>query len=184
MSNKKITPQILGMYFGQEVEYGDMHCKIISISIGGVITVRSNGHSQDVEAALCKPILRPLSDMAEEEVIECGKLFCPEGFNRGMTVKISSSSNTKGAHFQSPVYTSDWYYSIFTDGKPDKIGHIEQGWLTPKRKSDQYAEMKKEPQRWKIVSYHNVTVWLISKGFDLFGLIESGLAIKQTNDTP
>lgn len=73
----------------------------------------------------CKPILRPMSSLTDEESLECGK---------GVL---------------------DFY--------PTKKANDENGGL------------------WSSTLYHpSQILWLLSKHFDLFGLIESGLAISKT----
>jgi len=82
----------------------------------------------------CKPILRPLSDMTEEEINECWKLLeWSEMIKNNRRYKLNEE-----------FHDSD-------EGR-------ECGWF----------------------SFLKILPYLLSKHFDLFGLIESGLAIDKT----
>lgn len=107
--------------------------------------------------AYIKPILRPLSDMTEDEFREVIALKfgveesdSREVFNQ-MIFKIQRTREVKQA---AKFGTSIPYNAFNKDGKHYMSGTFSQNSINP----DQF-------------------IFLLSKSFDLFGLIESGLAI-------
>lgn len=98
-----------------------------------------NGHWQDD----IKPILRPLSDMSEEEKIMLCCLNMPNGWQPGHIYETNDDDIAAMRIFD---YQGD-YKSLYI----------------PKKR----------------ISPNNF-LWLLSKHFDLFGLIEAGLALDAT----
>lgn len=137
---KKNIKDYLHLYIGCETDQGlligmvncdndkeDIQC-VCLMKEGGLV----NGSIKNI-----KPILRPLSDMTEEEALEC--------------------------------YESCWQGHQIDD--VNKARHIRE--LFSEESDPDYA-------------YGNVTGnakvfrWALFKGFDLFGLVEAGLAIDKT----
>lgn len=131
---------------------------------------------------LIKPILRPLSDMTEEEAedfaLSClNSRHAPEHFDpvEKDELQIEFVKNDGGNFLDDDVeiYIGlscrclDGYISIMKDGR---IGMSEE---------DDIPTKEMEP----IDDVYGKVHWLLSKHFDLFGLIESGLAIDATHNT-
>lgn len=124
------------------------------------------------------PHLRSLSDMSEEEIRRCGEFICaiPNSLGENCRIEIKNSHNSVGAHYYSDKYTHGQYFSIWTEkNKPESIGHIEVGWF-----AYEGLDKRKKSEHWKIGGCHELTRYLLSKHFDIFGLIEAGLAIDQS----
>lgn len=167
--DKKIT-DYLHLYLGCEVEWWNG---------SGVYILDPYYLSEIAEDDLwekTKPILRPLSDMTDEEILQCGKFICAVPNEEGFSYEIQRFHNTVGAKFYSGKFTSGQYLSIWNEkNKVSGIGHIEVGWY-----SDNKIDKRRTKELWKVGGCHELTVYLLSKHFDLFGLIESGLAIDKT----
>lgn len=97
----------------------------------------------------CTPILRHLDDMTEAEVLECIKCGWPDG--AGKPIKEFACIPDHSA------FGSAFAYKIVFDGSP----HYMAGTMSFRSLNG------------------NQFLWLISRGFDVFGLIESGQAIRK-----
>lgn len=178
----------LHLYLGCEILFKcgneEVVCNIINVHVGGGYAL---GTSKDGKAFNHyggfdggKLIIRPLSDMTEEEILQCGKLICAVPNEEGFSYEIERSHNTVGAKFFSDKYTSGQYLSIWNEkNKLSGIGHIEVGWY-----NDNKIDKRKTKDLWKVGGCHELTIYLLSKHFDLFGLIEAGLAIDKTTLNP
>lgn len=150
MDNKDIK-DYLHLYLGREL-FGTY---LDASGSRGILTgVTNGGHECEIqffledginveeepewnEAHEVKLILRPLSDMTEEEGIECATTFFHDC--EGKDVKVEDNYGTKKIIWRTAsIHFPDVYYT------PD------------------------------------ITRYLLSKGFDLFGLIDAGLAIDKT----
>jgi hypothetical protein len=90
-----------------------------------------------------KPLLRPLSDMTEEEVIKYLRL----------------KHNAYSGEYEIKLRDNGFWWLFKTIASDEKFKFF--GEMLDESNSDQFR-------------------WLLSKGFDLFGLIEAGLAIDKT----
>lgn len=119
-----------------------------------------------------KPILRKLLYLSDVELLDIGKLICAipnSGYEYESQIK--RNGNSLGVNYASPGFISGNYFTIWDErNKRDKVGHIEVGWFGD-------IDKRKTRENWRVVSFHEVTHYLLSKGFDIFNLIESGLAI-------
>lgn len=163
MCETKLTPADLALYLGAECEvtyspggfeyYDNGGIYLIS---GGLINEYGKG-----EAAI-KPILRPLSDMTEMELLEFATLCSGAEY---VEVAESAISNYKNVMCFSDFHESErlvindngevWYASYFQNGAAGR----------------------------NTINGHKQTVWLLRHHFDLFGWIDAGLAIDKTKTT-
>jgi hypothetical protein len=90
-----------------------------------------------------KPILRPLSDMTEEEAIKYLRL----------------KHNAYSGEYEIKLRDNGFWWLFKTIASDERFKFF--GEMLDESNSDQFR-------------------WLLSKGFDLFGLIEAGLAIDKT----
>ena len=145
-------------------------CKIKAIakwrnySINGMYTLNTailNDFEVNLRSGkiICKPILRPLSDMTEKEAIEVFKMVslldlsdCQFEFGENYTTWINANLN--GRVIDSINFLGDNIEMMNNDGTYSPLNPIAP-----------------------------VHQYYLSKHFDLFGLIESGLAINSTTLT-
>lgn len=118
------------------------------------------------------PILRPLSDITDEELLHCGKLICaiPNHKSGEFEALPKRTSNTVGVHYTSKHFTSLNYFSIWNE-TDSKVGHIEMGW---------FEGDKRKKELWRVGGYHEATKYLLERGFDIYGLIKAKLAVDKT----
>ena len=110
------------------------------------------------------PVLRPLSDMTEEEESE----FVP--LAAGSQIARFSSDNSGASNWR------QWFIE-FENGDTDHLIMNEQGetWFRS------YFESAESRRNWSnTVNTHEQTIWLICHGFDVFKWIPTGLAIDKT----
>lgn len=105
-----------------------------------------------------KPILRPLSDMTEEEAIDIAIIMY------GQPDSVKWRMEDKGNYFN--VYRKHYAESFTIDKASGDIDRYSKG--------DGGMDLDVTLQ------HHFITAYMLSKGFDLFGLIEAGLAIDKT----
>lgn len=169
-----------------EITSKSNHGDWIIVWFDEVITVTSNTFKRSTSNAhyfffaedSIKPILRPISDIGQAELLHCGKLLCaiPNDPRGGCRFEVNSCHNAVGLSYHSPHYITGQYFSIYNErNKPETIGHVEIGWY-----GDGKLDKRKTKELWKVGGCHMLTVYLLSKHFDLFGLIEKGLAIDKT----
>lgn len=127
-----------------------------------------------------KPILRPLSDMADEEAKKVVMIALKRDDATGLKINRTPERN----------YVSIWYAQWLPMGDYQKKQWTECDLEicisddftiynhTFYRKGNGTA-VGNEP----LYHQHETTAYLLSKGFDLFGLIEAGLAIDKTKVT-
>lgn len=142
----------IGLFIG----YADEH------RLSARIKFRSNTPEGRVNLLFLKPILRPLSDMTDEEVLELCKVASPEIFGdyRFSKWKAERSPHEICHWTVSNKNSLDWFNVSSADGDVDIYG--KDGEFDPTNIDSNYR------------------FWYLKKGFDLFGLIESGLAINKT----
>lgn len=116
-----------------------------------------------VSSQFVKPILRPLSDMTEDERKELWRLVFSQGHGRN----FSEAAKT----FTGRVVFIDekTYYNV-----PRHV--MMQGVERLAIESDGTIWADCDLHNWRH-NQHETTRWLLSKGFDLFNLIPDGLAI-------
>lgn len=141
---ERLTEKDLAMYFDCEAMLSNISKRMVlesweegKVKIGGYLLNYYSLGDCDL-----KPILRPLSDITEEEKIEIIKAKYP-------SLKI------KSVIIYNEFYTAKVEY--FSEHLNDWLPSVVNGFLGP----EQFK-------------------YLISKGFDLFGYIEKGLAIDKT----
>lgn len=146
----------LHLYIGCECMIGDMKWKReehlyglapdVDVDFGKPIKSKLDAHVLSVFSDKCTLILRPLSDMTEEEA-----LYCISTFDRGV-------DNPVFKIIGKDELGEDWVYV--------QVGYEETECCWGPNLNYMGAEMFR---------------YLLSRGFDLFGLIESGLAIDKTS---
>jgi len=128
------------------------------------------------------PILRPLSDINQEEVWEVAFLVLPGNIVRKREKYSIARMGHPEKHWMKKVHKSilcaqfeelifdEWYLSFLLQFDS------EDGSVTFLNYSDDGAELKES----LCENEHELTRYLLSRGFDIFGLIESKLAIDKT----
>lgn len=150
------------------------------------------GPEGHVDLLFLKPILRPLSDMTEEEWKKCFEL------SRGMVDQYISDKIQKMAHNEILVtlgYKQFHFGYHYGDMDNDvRIGHGLCFYLKSSLIRDEMSVSDKglegnkshfhDVSEERVYNIDHIFIYLLSKGFDLFGLIESGLAIDKTTLKP
>jgi len=173
--------------FMSEISRESNHGDWIEVNFKRIVTILnqeweerlSNFHNYFIGYDEIKPILRPLSDMTEEEA-EDFALLClnsrhaPKDFItiERDEVQVELHKNDGGnlldgdveIYIEVSCRCMDGYVSIMKDGR---IGMSDE--------SDTPSEEMKP-----VDSVEEKILYLLSKHFDLFGLIEAGLAIDKT----
>lgn len=178
----KLTPADLALYLGCEAkcynleETGEltyeMTGKIISVSCDENIkrpvrVIKETYREYAYAIREIKPILRPLSDMTEDEEKEFVPLCAGSQIAR-------FSRDQSGA--------SNWRQWVveFENGDVDHLVMNESGetWFRS------YFESAESRRNWSnTVNQHQQTVWLLRHRFDIFEWTKSGLAIDKTKTT-
>src|SRR5690606_24799191 len=102
--------------------------------------------------------LRPLSDMTEEEAVDIAIIMY------GKPDSVKWRMEDKGDFFR--VYRKHYSESFTIDKASGDI--------------DRYSKCDGKSELETTLQHHFITKYLLSRGFDLFGLIDSGLAIDKT----
>jgi hypothetical protein len=135
---KKITPQEACLYLGQEISiYGQVEI-LKSININGAMVTLFRGHLENYSILdeNCKLLLRPLSDIAEEEAKELFFLLNPEqdpfeGWKYMEEIEAYNERYTSNlSHWVGAPLA--WQY-LLSKGF-DLFGYIEQGKAIDKTK--------------------------------------------------
>ena len=171
MNNEtKLTAQDLALYLGCEVEWlGERGCNLAGINTADqsfypVGLIYSNGITVWTQERAVKPILRPLSDMTEDEEKEFVPLCAGSQIAR-FSRDISGPKNWKRWSIE------------FENGDTDSLIMNEAGetWLAS------YFQGSDERRNWRnIVNQHKQTDWLRMHRFDTENWIAAGLAIDKT----
>lgn len=175
MEKTELTAADLARYIGCECRlYNGDGClaTILAINSGlkdwNPIGVRTSKECGNVDVWLTakevKPILRPLSDMTEEEEKE----FVP--LAAGSQIARFSRDNS------GPSNWWQWFLE-FENGDTDHLIINEQGetWFRS------HFESAESRRNWSnTVNTHEQTIWLIRHWFDVFKWIPAGLAIDKT----
>lgn len=186
--NKKIE-DYLQYYIGQEVvidgEIGELVSVINNCATAETKVRESGKHFQLVDEAInCKPILRPLSDMTDEEEYAVAG-YCLDDVDfictyRGMGyendgIKIHDSVKcVKVETYCEHPEINNWIPSALlqidyqSEKSPIIIGIFE--------------DMGKILKDDMIEKPFDLTHYLLKQGFDLFGLIEANLAVDKTKE--
>ena len=128
-------------------------------------TISANGWPQELayKYSESKPILRPMSDMTETELLEFAKICSgADSFRIGKAV----ANNYK------------LVVCIFGEGFGKSVENLmvnENGetWYTSYFNDDENGGRN-------VINQHQQTIWLLSRHFDIFGWISAGLAIDKT----
>ncbi len=128
-----------------------------------------------------KLVLRPVSKMTDDELKKCALilLHIPKKTNN-FIFEIHRHSNSVGGACYSPHFLSGQYFSIWneTDKNP---GHCEVGWYQTEREIKEHPKMNRS---WVVGAQHELTVYLLKQGIDIFNLIKQGLAIEKPSPLP
>lgn len=170
--NKNIK-DYLHLYFGGE-------CKLYSPNYDGkLFKIDSTSLTlASIEGYSVKPILRPLSDMTEEETMEIAKIVCGDQFVEPKFISCQQIETVSSGLTIQRLSWSAYQVIKHIDDKPEVFIYHITSWgsinvyfsrpgMTP-------TEMGNNEKSIPVVFY------LLSKHFDLFSLIESGLAIDKT----
>lgn len=159
-----------------EISSKSNHGDWIIVWFDNVITVTNNTHNQLSSNAHhyffgeddIKPILRPLSDMTEDEILEVCKLFSPTAWGeyrfKKWVAKKDPKSNDSWIYYD--VTNENSTYSFTVDLIDGDIMLYDD---------DDYEPIHVD---------NNYRFWYVRNGFDIFGLIGSGLAIDKTTYNP
>jgi hypothetical protein len=183
---------VLHYYLGCEVIFKDEAWKLKSVEIGingnicGKITrKRHDRQTYDLEnyefrkgESTIMPILWPLSDMTEEEaeefVLSClNSPHAPEYFDtiEKDELQIEFVKNDGGLMLDDDV---DLYFEVSCRCLDGYIAIMKDGRIGMAKESD-VPTREMQP----VDDVYGKVHWLLSKHFDLFGLIESGQAISK-----
>ena len=170
----ELTAADLALYLGCEVEWtGERGYFLAGINTGQenfnpVGLVSEQMEPVWVKFDEIKPILRPLSDMTERELLQFAKICTGAD---SFEIKQAVAINYKLVR------------CIFGQGRTVEVELLmvsESGetWYTSYFDSDERGGRN-------VIRQHQQTVWLLSKHFDLFGWIDAGRAIdKAKTETP
>lgn len=142
MDSKNIK-DYLHLYLGCDTDKG----KLIGIELNKAVCMMNDLSIVEGNIYSLKPILRPLSDMTEDEAWEFAGGKSESLYD---DLKIESIDKT-GIQISYAIDAGD------------------EGWHIQRHKFDFYAV---GPSQF---------IWMLSKHFDLFGLIDAGLAIKKSD---
>lgn len=175
---KKNIKDYLHLYLGCECVLDCIDVKAKTILIGchtnGNYQVAHAHYNQDYwQAKYINPILRPLASMTDEEMIEVIQLTTPDHIEDKPTAEdydLDIFYNDGGNMVDGDVEIGANYSCICYEGQIairkcgsvhffDESGNIENAYNLP-----------------------TMYKYLLSKHFDLFGLIEAGLAIDKTKE--
>ena len=158
------------LYLGVEVvnTIGKHMGKIVSVSIDGTATINPLDEFKPRVIILnsLKPILRPLSDITKDELSTLWSIVFTREFN-GVIHKHKANDTGRGS------YAAERY--VMSSGV-ERLGVEFDGNIWADSDLSVWRHNK-----------HKITAYLLSKHFDLFGLIESGEAIdkaKLSQNTP
>jgi hypothetical protein len=161
---KQITKEIkdyIHHYIGCDVAYHfEGRGKLVGISAsevekGKVIAIIDIGivDFQEWYVEECKPILRKLSSMTEVEARDIAVIM----FGQPDSVKWRLENKTNYLN----VYRKHYHISFTIDLASGDVDIYDEGGIQT------------------TINHHFITKYLLSKGFDLFGLIDAGLAIEK-----
>lgn len=169
----KLTPQILAMYLGREcmIEANEGNketvLKLMAVNITGYAFFDDSEYTEDpIAIEFVKPILRRLEDMAEEEALEFTKYLYGKMFGLADEIKDSISVLSDSA---------DQIGWICSGHEKERIGITIE--------VDRGIELSLDGDKMKVNQFDCIAL-LLSKHFDLFGLIDSGEAIDQKTLKP
>lgn len=158
----------INLYIGCECMIGDLNWKPetnlnglapgVDPNYGRPIRSTLDAHVLNVFVHETTLILRPVSDLTEEEAVEIAKIMY------GQPDSVKWRMKDKTHYFK--VYRKH-YSKYFTIDKPS--GEI-----------DRYERDGDLDNLDTTMNHHLVTAYMVSCGFDLFGLIDAGLAIDKT----
>lgn len=159
----------LHLYKGCECEYlepSHMNDRVRGIFLGYMDKHHASIENQNfgVQVDEIMLILRPLSDMTEMEIIKVLSDICKDIFTYSPLIS-NCTFMTEGDNATGVICTSEHNerYGLTVD--------VEIG-----------VEFSIDSSQMKVNQF-KYTVWLLKHGFDLFGLIEAGLAIDKTTLT-
>lgn len=165
---------VLHFYIGCECivsnKIDSVVCKVINVSYNGTGAYCS-GKTKDGRLfnyygiSNIKPILRPLSDMTEEEAIKLCSVYSPEAFGDYRFSKWVAVRDEANFCYNVTNKKSDMSFSVDIEEMHIKV--YEGG-------SDTYPSIEK----------HTYFTEYLCMGFDIFGLISKNLAIDKTKLNP
>jgi hypothetical protein len=169
MENKtELTAADLALYLGCEVL---VHYAPSTERIGQLREVGQNGswvrfelHTSAYKSHEIKPILRPLSDMTEGELLEFAKLCSGASQFQIEKSAVTNYKRVRCLFFDAGLLGEEWLV----------VSDSGETWYTS------YFDQNKVGGGRNIINQHQQTVWLISNHFDIFGWIPAGLAIDKT----
>ena len=184
-TQKNKLEEVIHLYLGCEVQVrGDIE-KLIGVESDGAVITFSGRYGRRIWGAKeVKPLLRQLSDITEEEWIKCFELAMGI-FEQSIDYKLKKTASTEilitlgkmqfvfGCH---GCYTNDvrigsgvcFYLKTFLIKEDLSVGYkgIESS-------ESGFNDMEKK----EVQNINHIFQYLLSKGFDLFSLIETGQAI-------
>lgn len=158
-----------------EVTRKSNHGDWIMVWFDDVITVtndtfnelKSNAHTYFIGHDEIKLILRPLSEITEDEAIEIAKIMY------GQPDSIKWRMENKGDYFN--VYRKHYGRSFTIDKASGDIDRYEKTDIV-----NEAGDRSEVSELETTLNHHIITAYMLSRGFDLFGLCDSGLAVSKT----
>lgn len=114
-----------------------------------------------------KLVLRPLSELTEDEAIEIAEIMY------GQPDSIKWRMEDKGDYFN--VYRKHYGRSFTIDKASGDIDRYEKTDFV-----NEAGDLSEASELEITLNHHIITAYMLSRGFDLFGLIDSGLAVSKT----
>lgn len=114
-----------------------------------------------------KLVLRPLSVLTEDEAIEIAEIMY------GQPDSIKWRMEDKGDYFN--VYRKHYGRSFTIDKASGDIDRYEKIDIV-----NEAGDRSEVSELETTLNHHITTAYMLSRGFDLFGLIDSGLAVSKT----
>lgn len=165
MVKERLDPRILAMYIGSECMADGNRFTLKGVFIGESGTEAFTGNGREawwVENCDFKLLLRKISEITEAEKKELWRLIFSQGHGKDFTDRFKDFQGS------TRVITEKTYYDV-----PRNV--MMQGVERLAIESDGNIWADCDLHNWRH-NRHTVTAWLLSKGFDLFGLIEAGHA--------
>lgn len=151
---KELTAADLAMFLGAKCRVD-----VVDWYLDSVMEINLQMLSYVTDGVTVKPILRPLSDMTEEELLEFAKLCSGAEY---VEIVESAISN----------YKNVMCFADFHDSERLVVNDRGEVWYA--------SYFQNKPAGRNTINHHEQTVWLLRHHFDIFEWAKAGLAIDKT----
>ena len=172
----------LHLYLGCECEFNPPHQKIGTglleqIDVNGICVIADIGITRTIKIQFLRPILKPIAALDDLDCIKIAEIIYGRPDSVKWRVEKRFSSNAKLSFFN--VYRRHYSKSFTIDVPTGEIECYEKEIATtaiPEPLNDNEKVTEKDIYN----RQHEVTRFFLSHGYDIFGLIEDGIAIDKT----